>query len=167
MRCASEFIDPDDPERSCGFLTATERQHLLGEWEPGGSSPDEGQQARKDSDIKTRTRHALADLVLLQQHASEDLKTGIVTQNEDEQIFRRDVQQHMLAGMVQLSLEFTYGKEFADQFVSAFLGARDSEGPMAKMLEAWVSDNPKQIVLAAREVIEDSDLEPQKRHPGR
>jgi hypothetical protein len=82
-------VAAEETDRSAGFLTQTEREYLLGEWAPGDSEPGEWteqQERSKRSDITTRTRHAIADIALLQQNGDDDLTSNVIerAQNPDD-----------------------------------------------------------------------------------
>ena len=116
MRCNSRGLDPERVDRECGFLTETEREYLLGEWDPNGDAEEEGitqsQHSRKKSEILTRTRHALADLTLLQKHADEDMKDRIIKRNVEPDVFDEESLDYMTQGMLWLASEAAVNERF-------------------------------------------------------
>lgn len=117
MRCESANIGPERTERSCGFLTKSEREYLLGEWNPSeeGDGYTDTQSNKKKADIQTRTRHALADFALLQEHADEGLKQGVVLVNADPPIFSQNVQNQIHQGLLRFASDASVGEDFSKE----------------------------------------------------
>jgi hypothetical protein len=120
MRCESKGIQAERTDRGCGFLTKTEREFLLGEWSPGGSPPSEQQKQQKASDIKIRTRHALADFALLEEHATQELLESVIQQNSQPPVFSDGLVTTMADGMMFFALRAMFGKEFGDMLRELF-----------------------------------------------
>ena len=132
-------IEPEKSDRKAGFLTETTRKYLLGEWE----APDLAQERSKRNEIKGRTRHALADLALLHEHADEDLKKSIIRMSEDERLFEPDQKQHLIDGMIWLAMEASTGEQFADTMKQAIepagLEVNDNMGVITEALnDNWI-----------------------------
>lgn len=108
MDAESTDIDAEDPDRTPGFLTRRNRQYLLGEWKP------EYPEASTRSEIKVRTRHAFADLALLQKYGDEDLKHSILHLKEDERIMAGQQRDHLVQGVLRIALETATGEDFSD-----------------------------------------------------
>lgn len=163
MRCGSAGIDPENVERACGFLTKSERQYLIDEWDPSddGSGYSQSQASRKRSDIKTRTRHALADLALLQEHADSDLKESVVKTNAEPAIFAPDTMDHMAHGMLKFANDATVGEEFSDALFEAMQHSDVNESALP-ILEAAMQGDEKQFFIALADLIgsavEESEL---------
>jgi hypothetical protein len=128
MRAISAPVEAEKVDRSAGFLTATERKYLLGEWAPGDSEPGrwtQQQEASKRSDIKTRTRHAIADIALLQQYGDEKLLTEVIerARNPDDiPTFYDNTLSHAKQGISQFLIRLALGGERADDLIDVLDG---------------------------------------------
>lgn len=112
MRCSPYGIEPDDVDRSCGFLTKKERQYLLGEWEPDS----DGYENTKRSEIRTRTRHAMADLALLHDNADTELKNRLLkTKHDNIDTFDPETLDHLRRGMSELVLDLMMKEEESEE----------------------------------------------------
>lgn len=80
MRGNMQNIDPENTERPPGFLTDGTRKYLLSGRDTTGPGDVRNQ-------VQKRTRHALADLVLLQRHAPEELKRELVQGGDEPPAF--------------------------------------------------------------------------------
>lgn len=126
MRAKSSPVEAKDAERNAGFLTKTEREYLLGEWAPGDSKPGEWtetQERSKRSDIKTRTRHAVADIALLRQHGDGDLIRTVMERDQSPDggvpTFYEETLEHARYGLSEFMLRLVLDEEGADQFVAS------------------------------------------------
>lgn len=122
MRAISALIEAEKEDRKAGFLTKTERQYLTGDWAPGDSPPGEWteQQGRtKRSDIKTRSRHALADIALLQKYGDSGLLRNIIEreQSTDDDIptFYDETLDNARKGASAFMIRLGLGPENKDQ----------------------------------------------------
>jgi hypothetical protein len=123
MRARSCDIDPEDTDRHAGFLTQTEREYLLGTWAPGeGAEPGEfteEQERPKRSDIRTRTRHALADIALLQNRGDPELIHELIQVDGKITTYHEDTLEHVQYGltqfMINVALPIQQGPEIAEQ----------------------------------------------------
>lgn len=142
MRCNSVNIDPHETDRSCGFLTKTERQYLIGEgWQPGSQSAI----SDKRNNIKVRIRHALADMALLQEQADERLKTDVIKMDMDPSIYSQTTIDHLAEGMMRFASDATTGEEFTDIFFEAINEGEidDMYVDAADYFDAAFSGNPE------------------------
>jgi len=162
MRCASYGVEPTDIDRSCGFLTRTEREYLLGVWEPGGDGATEKQKSNKRSEIQTRTRHALADLALLQTHASEELKSGIIEHSDDPVLFDTGAMEAMIQGLLRLSMDISAGEEVSDTMFDTLTQTAVDER-VVPLLQAAQADDQEQlmteVVALLGETLDDLDID--------
>lgn len=121
MRAQSRGIDPDDAERSAGFLTTTEREYLLDEWNPNEDEDGytESQADRKKSDIGIRTRHALADFALLQQRADEEMKESVILTEAEPPVFPEDMFDQLVQGLLRFASDAAINEEFSEYLFDA------------------------------------------------
>ncbi|MCU4718381.1 hypothetical protein [Halapricum hydrolyticum] len=149
MRCESQGIEHDDVDRSCGFLTKTEREYLLGEWQ----GRDDQQEKSKENEIAVRTRHALADFALLQKHGSNGFTDRIVQTDIDPPIFRTQVREHLIQGLLRFASDATTD-ESVTNYLFDELHRENAEGPdgvdsddeTQAMLEAAAQGNAEQFL---------------------
>jgi hypothetical protein len=147
MRCASHGIEVEKANRACGFLTKTERQYLLGEWEIDGSGPTSKQKSQKEFDITARTRHALADLRLLQEHGGEELKSSIITHSDDVDIFLKEEVENLQEGMMKLALDMPLGDGSAEALMQ-HIDEFPVDDTFADVLEAAFNGSGKELMEA-------------------
>lgn len=125
MRAISAPVEAEDTERSAGFLTKTEREYLVGSWAPGDSDPGEWskqQERTKRSDIKTRTRHAMADIALLQQYGSDELTKNVImdqrSPDDEIPIFYDETIENAKNGLSEFLIRLALEPEQADGLVN-------------------------------------------------
>lgn len=131
MRCQSRGIRPDWTDRSCGFLTKTEREYLQGDWR----GRDKKAEQSKESEIIIRTRHALADFSLLQEYASEGLKQNVIREDVDAEIFREDAFDQMVKGMLRFASDASVDEDFSDYIIEL-----SEEGTISEILDEETFD---------------------------
>lgn len=123
MRAKSTPIRPKEVDRSAGFLTKTEREYLLGEWAPGNSEPgdwSEKQGSRKRSDITTRTRHAIADIALLNEFADSALISDVIERPRDPdniQTFHDDTKENAKYGLSEFMIRLALDPDSANDVI--------------------------------------------------
>lgn len=153
MRCIPVAIDPEQADRSCGFLTKTEREYLLGTWEPSGEGekPTKGQLKRKRSDIKVRTRHALADFALLHQYSDQELKEEVIEENAEPKIFADETVKHISEGLLPFVTDAALGEDTHQLFADALENpeiARLLADILSASIEAQESDSKEPLLDA-------------------
>lgn len=123
MRARSDAIEPEKADRGAGFLTKTEREYLLGTWAPGDAEPGEWsrqQESTKRSNIKTRTRHALADIALLREHGDDELIKGVVERKSGSDsipTFYQETLEHTQQGLTAFMLLLALEEEQAEAWM--------------------------------------------------
>lgn len=142
MRAISAPVEAEDADRSAGFLTKTEREYLMGTWAPGDADPGEWskqQERTKRSDIKTRTRHAIADIALLRQHGDDQLLKKMIEheQSPEEGVptFYGNTIDNAKYGLSEFMLRLALEPNQADDVV-AYMQTEDWEELFSEMSQA-------------------------------
>lgn len=109
MDCKSRGIDPYKVDRSCGFLKKSERKLLLGQSEDISDS----YASTLRHQIRTRTKHSLADFYLLSEHLPEKEKQKLMDIQPNSDVFVTDseVAEEITKGPLSFIADLTLGEE--------------------------------------------------------
>lgn len=146
MRAISHPVEAEKEDRKAGFLTKTEREYLLGVWEPNeDTAPGEWteRQARtKESDIATRTRHAIADIALLQQHGDDELIKKVIERGrnpDDIPTFYDETLENARKGLSEFLIRLAIDPEKAESLTDVLEG--EDWGELMKQFAEDVEDS--------------------------
>jgi hypothetical protein len=142
MRAISAPVEAEKADRSAGFLTETERKYLLGEWGPGDNDAgewSEQQERSKRSDIKTRTRHAIADVALLEKHGDDELIRNVIEREQapDDNVptFYPDTLNSAKEGLSSFMIRIALNADRADEVID-YLQSENFEEVFEEMDQA-------------------------------
>lgn len=133
MRAISAPVESEKVDRKAGFLTKTEREYLTGQWDPSGDGPGaytERQEAAKRSDIKTRTRHAIADIALLENHGDNELIRHVIELEhspDDIPTFYDETMENAKFGLAQFMIRLGLDQDNAEDVIEFLEGENFEE----------------------------------------